>query len=101
MAKMHSESGHTSVSWGGEVFDADEHGEFDVPDEAIPDLVPHGLILSVEQPIVPPSVRPVPQWSNEALKAKAAELELDVEDLDRPALIQAVTAALKSQASQV
>jgi hypothetical protein len=42
---------------------------------------------------------PVSQWSNADLLAKAAELNIELPaDIKRPALIQAVAAALKPQA---
>ena len=50
---------------------------------------------AVEAPA--PALKPIPQWSNDDLKAKALELGLEVEGLARPALIQAVTGALKGK----
>ena len=101
MAKMYSNSNHTSVSWNGEVFEA-ENGTFEVPDEALSDLMAHGLIPG-EQPAPisqEPTVkaRPNAQWSNDALLAKADELELGLPtDIQRPALITAVADALKAK----
>ncbi len=101
MQKMYSNSNHTSVSWGGEVFEA-EDGQFEVPEEAVNDLVSHGLIpgevpAPVSQAPVP-QLRPVPQWSNEALQAKAAELGLTLDaDISRPDLIRAVAAGVAAK----
>jgi len=98
MAKMHSDRGHTSVSWGGEVFKADAEGAFDVPDEAVPDLQLHGLALTDDQDDDDSQLKekPISQWKKEDLLAKAEELGLDLpEDIKKPELIQAVAAAIK------
>ncbi len=88
----------TSASHEGETFEADEHGIIDAPAGAAEAFAAFGL-LPWKEPKAASQVnpRPVPQWSNDDLKAKATELNLDVEGLDRPALIQAVTTALKGQ----
>lgn len=98
MAKMYSNSDHTSISWGGETFEAVD-GQFDVPEAAVVDLMSHGLIPGFQPPPVSdapvPQARPVPQWSNDALQAKAAELNLGLaSDISRPDLIKAVAAAV-------
>lgn len=94
MAKLqHPEM--VSVSWNGKTFEADDRGVFEVPEEAVGDLQCHGLTVYVEPKPQVPQIRPVPQWSNDDLKTKAAELGLEVEGLDRPTLIQAVTTALR------
>ena len=98
MAKMYSNSNHTTVSWQGETFEA-VNGQFEVPEDAVTDLMAHGLIPGELPPPVTqsaaPQTRPVAQWSNDNLLAKAAELGLNLEaDIQRPALIQAVAAAI-------
>lgn len=87
----------TSLSWGGQRFDPDERGVFDVPEEAIPHLVAHGLVAGDPPAAEPEDIAvPIPRWKNEALLAKAAELGLELApDIKRPDLIQAVTTALK------
>ena len=98
---MYSNSNHTSVCWQGEIFEAVD-GQFDVPEAAINDLVSHGLIPGEVPPPISqapvPQLRPVPQWSNEALQAKAVELGLTLEaDISRPDLIKAVAAAVAAK----
>ena len=101
MAKMFANDNQTSVSWGGKVFEADEKGVFEVPEEAVTDLMGHGLIPG-DLPPAPQQgqlAKPVAQWTNADLLAKAAELKLSLSsEIERPALIQAVAAALKAQA---
>ena len=85
MAKLyHSDA--TSVSWGGKTYSIDEHGAFDVPDEAVPDLLAHGLTPTAPAAPDPDEITvPVSQWKNEALIAKAAELGLELAaDIKRP-----------------
>ena len=86
-------SASTSIGLAGEQFDQDLDGTFEIPERLVPLAQKHGAKLA------PVSVqeRPVPQWSSEMLQAKAKELGLDVEGLKRPALIQAVTAALNAK----
>ena len=98
MAKMYSNSNHTSVTWDGQTFEAVD-GQFDVPEAAVADLMSHGLIPGELPPPVTqapvPQLRPVPQWSNDALLAKAAELGLTLDpNIQRPDLIKAVSAAV-------
>ena len=89
----------TSIGLGGHVVDIAEDGTFDVPEHLVEHAKKHGAKAApapAEKPKAPAS-KPVPQWSNDDLRAKAAEMKLQVEGLDRPALIQAVTAAMKSE----
>ena len=90
----------TGASHDGVSYTADELGIIDAPEAAAEAFAAHGLL---PLPYVEPqtngdetAAKPVSQWSNDALKAKAAELGLNVEGLKRPELIQAVSDALKA-----
>ena len=90
MAKFIHETA-TGLSIKGTQINLEDDGTFDVPD----DLVPDALAIGCASAPAPKAGKPVPQWTNDDLKAKALELGLNVDGLDRPGLIQAVTAALK------
>ena len=80
MAKMHSTNDQTSVFWGGQVFEADERGLFDVPEKALTDLMSHGLVIGERVTTDEPEVVAVPvsNWKNVDLLAKAEELGLEL-----------------------
>jgi len=99
MAKIYSTTGQTSLSWRGQGYTADENGVFDVPEEALPDLAPFGLIPGEPTPATStgaPNGNPS-QWTTEALQAEALRLGVDA-TLPRPDLIKAVAQAIKAQA---
>ena len=99
MTKLYFPDGATSISWGGQTFEADSTGAFEVPAEAVADLLPHGLTTRPVTADDVPITVPISQWKNEDLLTKAAALGLNLSpDIKRPQLIQAVTEALKAQA---
>ena len=100
--KMYSITGATSLSWNGNQFDADANGGFEVPDEAVVDLASFGVLPGEAAPSEPANVViPVSQWRNVDLLAKAEEIGLELPpDIKRPALIQAVAAALSQKAAE-
>lgn len=94
----HKES--TSIGLAGQQFDREEDGTFDIPEELVPHAKKHGAKVAPTPPAPLWPDKPVPQWGNDVLRAKAAELKLDVDGLDRPALIQAVSAAMNPKGQQ-
>ena len=54
MAKLQLPKGMTSVSWGGNQYDATKKGVVDVPDEAVADLVVFGA-TGIDEPPAPPA----------------------------------------------
>ena len=64
----------TSIGLGGHVVDIAEDGTFDVPEHLVEHAKKHGAKAApapAEKPKAPAS-KPVPQWSNDDLRAKAA-----------------------------
>lgn len=53
MVKLKLLAGCLSVSWAGQNFEADKAGVVEVPEEAVPDLLPHGATVYVEPPADP------------------------------------------------
>ena len=84
----------TGLSLRGVQIDQEEDGTFDVPEHLVPLAAAYGATVV---PVAVLPSKPVPQWTNDDLKAKALELGLTIEGLDRPALSQAVTGALKGK----
>ena len=56
----------TGCSWGGENFEPDEDGAFDIPEEAVVDLVAHGFTTD---PAVEPDEAPAKVTGRRAKKA--------------------------------
>ncbi|OVE46695.1 hypothetical protein [Chromobacterium violaceum] len=66
MAKFQCPEGTTSVSVGGEQFNADDHGQIDAPDNAAGLLEPHGFKrvpekAAADKPADPPAGSTPPQ----------------------------------------
>lgn len=112
--KMHSpDLSITSVSHGGEAYDADERGVFDVPEKAAAELQAHGLIPGEPKPVTPqapaaPSAPPAPgvpptgnpaQWKAEVLEAEAKRLGVDTTQA-RTEVVKAVAAARRAEAEK-
>ena len=112
--KMHSpENLVTSVSFGGETFDADERGVFDVPEQAAAELQAHGLIPGEPKPVAPqvPAAPPAPpapgvpptgnpaQWKADVLEAEAKRLGVDPA-MTHTEVVKAVAAARKAEAEK-
>jgi hypothetical protein len=98
MAILKALSSTGSCSWQGEEFQIKD-GLVEVPDDAVPEFLAHGFTYNVDEqpdPATQPTT-PLSQWRNDDLKAKAAEIGLDVTGMDRPQLIKAVCEAVKAQ----
>ena len=106
--KMHSpENLVTSVSFGGETFDADERGVFDVPEKAAAELQAQGLIPGEPKPAegqglttpgVPPSGNPA-QWKADVLEAEAKRLGVDT-TMPHTKVVKGVADARKAEAEK-
>lgn len=106
--KMHSpDLSITSVSHGGDAYDADERGVFDVPEEAAADLQAHGLVpgepktgipAAPPAPGVPPTGNPA-QWKAEVLEAEAKRLGVDTTQA-RTEVVKGVAAARRAEAEK-
>jgi hypothetical protein len=94
----HPQNTASGISWGGQQFEPDANGVFDVPEAAAADLAAFGIVPGDPAPAEPAEVTvPISQWKNVDLLAKAAELGLQLDPaIKRPDLIQAVAAALKA-----
>lgn len=109
--KMHSpDLSVTSVSHGGEAYDADERGVFDVPEKAAVELMAHGLIPGEPKAVAPqtPQLPPAPgvpptgnpaQWKAEVLEAEAKRLGIDPAQA-RTEVVKAVAAARREEAEK-
>ena len=100
----------TSVSHGGEAYDADERGVFDVPETAANDLMAHGLIPGEPKAVAPGTPAPPPapgvpptgnpaQWKAEVLEAEAKRLGVDTTQA-RTEVVKAVAAARRAEAEK-
>jgi len=89
----------TSLSHDGETYTADERGVIEAPASAAEAFAAFGVLPWTDPGHqAPQAPKPISQWSNDDLKAKAVELGLELpEDIKRAELIQAVTGAIKGQ----
>lgn len=90
-----------AVSYNGTQYNADGYGMIEVPDEAAPKLIADfNFIIAGDgtdkEPSSVKTAKPIATWSNDELKEKADELNIDVKDMKRNDLLKAVSAAMKA-----
>lgn len=90
----------TGCSFGGENYEPDDTGAFNVPVEAIPVLKCMGFTTEAPEADAAPAVtltgNPA-KWTKDVLISEAVRLGLDTA-IDRPSLVKQVAAARKAEA---